>query len=152
MSIMNTTRSYWVDWICTFDNQPKAWDIKKIHAQMKKYIIDYLNDLPKISLKNTKNKSAPLDEKWEEWNTAELKWLPCEKKKKKTGGDSNYWIQTLKIEWDQISFKPLIYNCKAYFEDKNKRYTGEQKGSMTPPKPPDPPGSLSSTSSPRKKL
>lgn len=142
MATMNTTRSYWVDWICTFDKQPTASDIKKKHTQMKKYIVGYLNDLPKQSIKNTKNNSAPLDEKWEEWDTAILKWVPSDSAPKGLK-DSNYWIQTLKIEWDQINSKPLVYNCKAYFEDKSWRYTGERKGSMTPPKPPDPPGSMS---------
>lgn len=144
MATMNTTRSYWVDWICTFDKQPSASDIKKKHAKMEKYIVGYLNDLTKKSLKDTKGSSATLDEKWEAWDSVKLRWRPSVSAQKTPGiTDSKYWIQMLKIEWDQINSKPLVYNCKAYFENKYRRYTGEQKGSMTPPKPPDPPGGMS---------
>lgn len=144
MAIMKTTRSYWVDWICTFDKQPGTWDIKKKHTKMKKYIVGYLKDLPKAVPVNTKDVNATLDEKWETWDPVSLRWNPSvsSKKSQATGGPE-YWIQLLKIEWDRISLNPLVYNCKAYFENKSTRYTGEQKGTMTPPQPPPPPGSMS---------
>ena len=73
---MNTTRSYWVDWICTFDKKPSESDIKKKHVKMEKYIVGYLNDLPKKTLENTKGNSTTLDEKWEAWDPVKLRWRP----------------------------------------------------------------------------
>lgn len=144
MTTMTTNRCYWVDWICLFDKQPTPKAIQQKYSRMKKYIEGYLKDLPTI--KDTKEVPPPLLEYQEEWDAVKLKW--CRKSPSSKSVASNKsstaadWIKLLKMEWDQMSDKPRVYNFKAYFESDKKRYTGNTKGTMTPPAPPTPPGQL----------
>ncbi len=144
MPKMTTSRCYWVDWICLFDEQPTERDVKQKYFKMKKYLENYLNDLFKKSTKS-KGSSSQLQEDWEEWDVAKLRWIraspPVPGKQKQEQSPKN-WIKLLKMEWDQMNDKPRVYNFKAYFETNRLRYTGDRKGTLTPPTPPTPPGTL----------
>jgi len=143
MARMITTRGYWVDWICAFDKTPSSNDIKKGQNKVTGYVQKYLENI------TAKSKSPEIktvfDEKIEEWNNIKLMWGPIyskgAKRRSVKKGVSTNWKNALKWEWDRISSKPVVFNFKAYFEIKAKRYTGELKGTMTPPPPPPPPGS-----------
>ncbi|HEX5026764.1 MAG TPA: hypothetical protein VFV68_15900 [Agriterribacter sp.] len=149
MTIMTTSRCYWVDWICLFDKQPTPKDIQQKYSRMKEYIEGYLKNLSQKQAKGPVGTSSSPGQTWEEWDRKKLKWCPIPppaatkgmQNLPKTGKD---WIALLHMEWDQMNDAPRVYNFKAYFEahKSKKRYTGDTKGSMTPPAPPTPPGQL----------
>lgn len=162
MAKMYTTRGYWVDWICVFDQQPSASEIKR----KEKFLLDYIkNYLSKQAQKKGAND-------FEIWDNARLEWIPISESLiqqilgKKGGGKtikgtSGFpdiepeqqekiidhikkgpinWIKILKWEMTQVCSRQMIFNFKAYFEDDALRYTADTKGSMTPPPPPPPAG------------
>lgn len=143
MAKMIITRGYWVDWICVFDKQPNIKEIRAEQARIVKYLQNYLTRV----MSKTKDPNVPcvFDEEILEWDAKKLDWGPLKSKIKDSGavmkGKEINWLKALKWEWDQISSRPLVFNFKAYFEDKGLRFTADTKGSMTPPPPPPPPGS-----------
>jgi hypothetical protein len=143
MAKMTTKRCYWVDWICTFDVTPTPATLKKNKAGLELYLITYLKTLSTKS--NKKSKAifeTVFDEKPLEWDQFKRTWGPLRSKSIPSGtmlGTKINWISALKWEWDQLNMDPLVFNFKAYFQNKGIRFT-DIRGSMTPPPPPPPPG------------
>jgi len=145
MANVTVTRNYWVDWICAFDRYPTQKEI----AKHKKWLIDYI----KKYLSTGKTRAI---QEFERWDIKQNQWVPINPLGSKAirGLDpedgafikwamntpSSYWEKILKIEWEQLGPRPMVFAFRAYFEDDDRRYT-ETRSTLNPPTPPPPPGS-----------
>ena len=149
MAKMTVTRNYWVDWICAFDKYPTQKEIGIHKKFVRDYIAIYLSGFGKT-------RAIPEIELWDrkqiKWNRLAATRSATSKKldvddqlfiKQAMKIPSSYWNKILKVEWEQLGSKPMLFAFRAYFEDNNRRYT-ETRSSMTPPQPPPPPGSSQS--------
>ena len=142
---MTTTRGYWVDWICVFDKQPLPKELKTMQDKMERYLKAYLTALAnKPAYGTTGIFGTVSDGKLEVWNSKTCKLDSLDLNIKNKGNIQSGviidWKKVLHPQWVQISFKPFVFNFKAYFEDNGMRYNNG-RGTLTPPPPPPPPGS-----------
>ena len=151
---MATSRSYWVQWICVFDQTPSQSILAEKKKKMTKYLQVYLKDLINSKL-NGPGKAGP--EETVTWDDKNLRWVPASNenmnlqkgpKKKATINYSKPWGKWLKEEWNYLlQEKGAMFTYAAYFNnDKNNRLSNAVdsggKGTMNPPPPPPPPEEL----------
>jgi len=149
---MSTTRTYWIQWTCVFQDPPDNATLMEKQKLLRKYVLTYLSDLKKSKLKGFA-KAGPNETYI--WNEKELKWSVAGDGKnvgsKALGGSKanikwdEPWKDYLHEEWSQVNISNVnVYSYRAYFINaKALRIASnptDGKGTMNPPPPPPPPG------------